>query len=145
MASNPLKFKLCKKHAHALNLILFRCLTSNRPRKKKSLSQFEKPSSNKRSGQKAIWTALPLRRLGFFFSALKLQWSITFTLLADMSVCLVNLNRYQHSIWVLMWSISSSISWLLADKWSDLSQAVAKSEQIQKMATIFTQNDNFWS
>ena len=43
-----------------------------------------------------------------------------------------------------------SISWLLADKLSDLSQAekkiiVAKSEQIQKMATIFTQSDNFWS
>ena len=41
-----------------------------------------------------------------------------------------------------------SISWLLADKLSDLSQAekkitVAKSEQIQKMATIFTQSDNF--
>ena len=46
-----------------------------------------------------------------------------------------------------MWSTSVQVV-LLADKLSDLSQAekkitVAKSEQIKKMATSFTQSDNF--
>ena len=45
-ASNPLKFKLCK-HAHALHLIPFRCLASNRLRKKNHFPNLKNPVQTK--------------------------------------------------------------------------------------------------
>ena len=111
----PILWNLNYVSTPTLHLIPFRCLASNRLRKKNHFPNLKNPVQTKDQVKKQSGPPCLLEGYRIFFSALKLQWSITFTLLADMSVCLVNLNRYQHSIWVLMWSTSVQLvgCWLI--------------------------------